>query len=197
MGLGGPNVPYSTWEPRGADGRYQAGIAKFLDYGEAPSEHGHITLKSVDFIQYQYMCPPLGNQSDLMLMPDMAVFTINELDAEEDSTYVLSVPQLNKLFQDQQDDFELAHQVGIGGTKESPTNPHFDTDTHDFWTFLQKYGERGLEDYAYAVSHKQDDRVRKMDAAEPDLKRFWQLSTSSEFCWLTKYGIIQRISFSG
>jgi len=197
MGLSGPNVPMSNWEPRGANGRFQQDIAKFLDYGEAPDEHGHISLKSVDFIQYQYMCPPINDQSDLLLMPEMAVFTVNELDAEEDSTLVLSVPKLNKLMQDQYDDFQLAHQVGINGTVKDPTNPHFDNDCNDFQRFLEEFGERGLEDYAYAVSHKQDERIRQMDSLKPDLKRFWHLSTSSEFCWLTRYGIMQRISFSG
>lgn len=197
MGLGGPNVPSVTWEPRTANGRYQSGPAKFLDYGVPPSKHGHITLKSVEFIQCQYMSPPLNDQADLLLMPDMPVFTVNELDPTEDTTLVLSHAKCNKLFQDQFDDFELAREPGAQGTRDAPTNPHFNTDSHSFHEYLTMFGEAGLEDYAYAESHGQKERIAAMDAKMPYLKRFWQLSTSSEFCWLTRYGILKRISFSG
>ncbi len=198
MGIGGARGAGVGWDPRDAAGRFQAGPAKFLDYGIAPTEHGHITLKSVEFIQYQYMCPPLNDQADILLMPDMPVFTVNELDPTEDSTIVLSLAKLNKLFQDQFDDFELAREVGAAGTADAPTNPHFSSDAHSFHQWLQEFGERGLEDYAYAESHGQHARIAKMDAATGGtLKRFWQLSTGSEFCWLTRYGIQKRISFSG
>jgi hypothetical protein len=194
MGIGGPNVPRVTWEPRGASGK---GPASFLRYGVPPKSHGSISLKSVEFIPYQYMCPPLNDSADLLLMPEMPCFTVNELDPEEDSTVVLSLAKLNKLFQDQYNDFVNARDPGMNGTSAAPTNPLFSDDAFAFHQWLKEYGERGLDDYAYAESHNQQDRLRKMDAEAPDLKRFWQLATSSEFCWLTRYGILKRISFSG
>ncbi len=197
MGLGGPGVPMTVWEPRGADGRFQSQPAKFLDYGVAPKEHGHIDLSTAP-ITYQYLCPPLNDRADLLLMPDMPVFSVNQLDPEESSNILLSLSKVNCLMQNQHDDFELFSQPGVNGTEATPTNPQFDFEHWEFRQWLEKYGESGLEAYAYAISHGQAERVAKMDAGTGgDLKRFWQRSVLSEFCWLTSYGILKRISFLG
>ena len=197
MGLGGPQVAGINWEPRGADGRFQKGPANFLRYGQAPVEHGHIELSTAP-ITYQYLCPPLNDRADLLLMPDMLVFGVNQMDPEESSNILLSLSKVNCLMQMQKDDFDLQRNPGIDGTLERPTSPHFNSEAYEFYQWLTEYGERGLEDYAYAESHNQKARLEAFDrATNGQLKRFWQLSTSSEFCWLTTYGILKRISFLG
>ena len=70
FGISGPNVPMVEWAPRG-DNVNQTSPAGFLQNGQAPRSHGHITLKSWDFIQYQYTIAPWGDESHMELMDDV------------------------------------------------------------------------------------------------------------------------------
>lgn len=206
--IGGPNVPATSWEPRGTDGRFANSMEKWAKGGNAPKEHGHISLKSVEFLQFQYMCPPVNDGSDLLIMPEMLVFTVNEMPNEEDATIILSLAKLNRIAQEQWDDFVLM-------TSTTANNPHLDDEALTFYANLRYYGERGLEDYAYAVSHNRIDLLDKYDSAQPilskkandedtqlfpyvtSLRDFWQSSTKEGFCYLTRYGWLQRVNFSG
>lgn len=183
MGIGGPNVPMTTWEPRGADGRYQAGPANFLKNGVAPVSHGHIELSTAP-ITWQYLCPPLNDRSDLLLMPDMLVFGINQMDPEESSNMLLSLSKANCLMQNQHADHTLAIVPG---------SPQYDDEHFEFHRWLRDYGEAGLEHYAHVRESGNKEKI----AALGELQRFWERATGDDFCWLTTYGILKRISFLG
>jgi hypothetical protein len=207
MGIASAASAYagSSWDPRGAPrGRDVAGMARRLGFGEAPISTGSISLKSFDFISQQYICPPINDGADTLLMPEMLCFCSTEIDLEEGTTLVLSVAKLNKLMADQWSDFLLAT------TGDQQTNPHYDHDAVEFLQAMREYGERGLEDYAHSREHKQKSELilgklhKELGGGEAaggkdviSLRDFWVRSTQPGYCYLTRYGILQRINFAG
>lgn len=192
FGLSDPNVPMVSWAPQGNTGDMQ-GPASFLDYGKAPTSHGHISLKSFDFIQYTYLCPPFGDANETLIMPDMLVFTVNEMDSEEGSTNVFTLPKVNQLAHDAYKDF-------LDFTRENDSN--YFQEAADFKGYMTRYGEKGLETYHRAQFNKaQGDTVLMKDLEDAgvanDLKRYYELATNDVYCWLTRFGILSRISFAG
>lgn len=183
MGLGGPNVPMTVWEPRGADGRFQAQPANFLKHGVPPVSHGHIELSTMP-ITWQYLCPPLNDHADLLLMPDMPVFGVNQMDPEESSNLLLTLSKVNCLMQNQFADHELARK---------PDTQYYVEDHWQFHEWMQKYGEAGLEHYAHVRASGNTEKI----SALSELRSFWEMAQTSEFCWLTSYGILKRINFLG
>jgi len=58
---------------------------------------------------------------------------------------------------------------------------------------MQLYGEKGLN--AYARAHARGDK-QMMDKLS-EVKMFWERSTMPGYCYLTTYGILQRLNFLG
>lgn len=205
FGIGGPNVPMTTWAPTG-DTNSQTSPANFLGFGQAPTSHGHITLKSFDFIQYQYTIPPWDDESHLKLMPDMLAWTLNEIDTELDTYHVRSLPQMNQQCSEAFYFFESLVNEG-------------DEEALEFRRLMEMYGEKQLGQYINArnkdrltaksrttVDGPVEDKVlftgtmnyggQDYDVAS-DMKKFYNMHSKDLYCYLTKWGIIHKWSFSG
>ena len=194
MGISGPNVPYVSWAPRGAT-QGQTDPAAFLKYGEAPTVHGHVQIKGLDFIQHTYLMPPWGDgESEKYIGTNMLVFTLNALDGKDGSTIILTVPKLNQLMHDAYVDFESFSR---------PNDPDFYPEAAAFKRYLEHFGEGALEYYHYARkwSPEKLEQMRKdlekEDMGFSELQEFYAMAFKDVFCWLTKLGITQKVSFSG
>jgi hypothetical protein len=195
FGLSGPNVPSSTWDPSGAgSGRDQTGaMARFLNYGlPKGTKNGRISLGAFEFVSQQYCCPHMNDEADLLLMPEQPAFFVNEKITPEwdGSVLVLSVAKLNKLFNEQWQDF-------VRVTSDRGRNPYYDDDAAEFKDWMERYGEAGLDAYGYAYSHENTYLLKMYDAKAPDLRRFHERATQDGYCYLTRYGILRRISYAG
>jgi hypothetical protein len=183
IGNAGPNVPYMPW-----DAQSTRGVARFTNNGQPPKSVGSIGLKSVDFISHQYLSPPVNDEADQLLMPDMLAFLVREMDPDEGTNVVLSLAALNKIMQDQWDDFVLKSTQN--------NNPYETTDAVNFRSYLQTYGERGLNDYVAARKRGDEKMLEKMNS-EPGLREFWEMSTKEGYCYLTLHGILSKINYAG
>lgn len=184
IGNAGPNVPYTTW-----DAQSTRGVARFTNNGQPPKSVGSIGLKTVDFISQQYVSPPVNDESDMLLMPDMLGFLVKEMDPVEGTNVVLSLPALNKIMQDQWDDFVLKSTT-------TANNPYETQDAVNFRRWLTTYGERGLEDYV-AARKSGNEKLKRQLEEKTELRQFWEMSTKEGFCYLTKYGIMTKINYAG
>lgn len=194
----GVPTPGFAWDGSNAQGMADQMLAK----ANAKSI-GSISLKSWEQLTYVYVCPPLNDGSDLMLMPEQLCFTVNEMDLETSTTLVLSLPKLNKLMQEQWDDFVLTT------TGDASSNAHYDDENVAFYGALKVYGERMLDAYHNARIHNDLDngaaekklRDQALAVAEAtgvmSLSEFYQKATEPGLCYLTRYGILARISFAG
>lgn len=189
-GIDGPDVPYVSWAPRGAS-YDQTGPAAFLNNGVAPTSHGHISIKSLDFVQRQYLCPPWGDDSQQYIMPDMLVFSVNEMDPTEDSTTILTLSKANQLMREAYTDFVDA---------SDPAHPSFFAEAGAFKVALEEYGEAMLESYHVARQLNKETAFRKQFEAEAGFAKFrafYDACKTDMFCWLTRFGITQKMSFLG
>jgi hypothetical protein len=190
-GFGGnPNVPYVTWEPRGADVN-QTQPAGFLRNGLAPRSTAHIELKGVDFIQQQFNVPPWTDESDRYIMPEMLCFSVNEMDPDENATSILTLPKLNQLLHDAHREFRQAAAAG---------SPDYSPAAAAFLAQLETFGEGALELYAKARRYKHiDDQLRAdLPAGRyAQLQAFFLASTEDLLCWQTRYGILNKVSYLG
>lgn len=186
FGITGPGISsYNGENPQGA--------AAFLNYGLPPKNYGSIALKSVDFIQYQYLIPPIEyDDTDTLIAAGMPVFVTRTQDPNENTTILMTVSRINALAQQQWDEFVLRTATPAG----DPTrNPHFDADFFRFYTMLRDHGESALEAYEYALNKKMKHVT---DAMGPDIAKFHQMATTcDDFCYLTRLGFWKRINFSG
>jgi len=193
FGIGGPTVPYTEWMPRGSTVN-QTSPAAWANYGQPPVTQGSISLKSVDFLQHTYLCPPINDGVGQKLMPDMPVFALRAADQDEDTTIVMSIAKINKLMLEEWEEF-LRDAEPVAGQPPS--------DAQKFQRYLSTYGERGLEDFAYRRSHAStsvdpaNNKEHLKADAEADLEDFFTLATSNGFCYLTRYGILQKLNWLG
>lgn len=196
FGISGPNVPMVPWAPRGSDTN-QTGPAEFLGFGKPSKSIGRIT-GSFDFIQYQYTVPPWDDDSHMHLMPDMLVWTLNELEPNVDTHHVRSLPQLNQLCSEAYEYFRMMVREG-------------DEEAETFQRYLTTYGECMLEQYINARNKKTLKTLTRKKAGddpettmlfsgkgiESDLKHFSVMAEMDTYCYLTKWGICNKWSFSG
>jgi len=185
FGIGGPNVPAIGWEPRGTGGPLGA-AQQFVRNGIPPVSHGHVTLKSFDFISQQYLLPPTSDQANQMFKRGMLSFVVREFDKEENSTLTYPLFMINQIARDQWNDFVLA------------TSPNRnDPDAIEFLTFMQRYGDKGLIDFAAA---KRRGDTRKYDGT-PEVRRelnlFMQRAEEDGYCYLTLYGFLRKVNSHG
>lgn len=195
FGIG--QVPTSgfDWAPVGGNPDV-ASMAAAMNNGLAPLESTVVTLDSFEHISFQYMAPTsLGDGSDLLIMSRMLVFIVKEHNLEDESTITLPLQKLNKLSQQQWNDF-------VRDTSESvDTNRWWNQDKADFRLYLEELGERSLEAYAHARNRGDLDQCRKYEAAalnlKCDLKKFYNLSTQPGYCFLTRHGWLSKVSWGG
>ncbi len=193
FGIDGPNVPYVDWQPRG-DGEGQAPPSRFLRGGRAPKKIGSIALKSIDFIQVSFMCPPYGDESEKYVKPEMLAFIVKEFDSETGAHTALTLSKCNQIMFEAHKEFRAYRDAA---------NPAHDKDCADFWEYLREFGEKMLETYHQARKNmvlwnamtNPDTGVSADKLAK--LKRYYELSTQDLFCWLTAFGIKQKIEFLG
>jgi hypothetical protein len=150
MGMAGPGLPGIEWAPRGANSALGAAFAA-MGGGVPPTTHGHIQLKSHDFISQQYLTPPWGDESEKYIMPDMLCFTLGAnrsfgQDEAPNTTVVLTLAALNQLLHSQWDEFQASISNG-------------DQDSIQFATYLNTFGEDWLETY-----HKERQSPKRWEA---------------------------------
>lgn len=202
----GPNVPMRPWMPsRGGPTMDVDSMMRFLNNGQAPNRHGHVTLKTWDFIQYQYMVPPWGDESHLQIMPHMLVWTLNYLDTSTDSTHMATLPQLNALMDEAYNVFQ---------TMIDNQSDFFNEEAMRFQGYLEEFGEAGLELYAEAVrdgklkdwadgpmrwdgTRDPENRMEGFDENQSQLKDMYELAQKDIFRYVTKWGILRHWSFAG
>lgn len=189
FGVSGPNVPYIEWAPRGANTDLTSAAA-FVNYGKAPSGHGHIQLKAFDFIQYTYSVPPWLDESHDMFLPDLLVYTINRLDADFDGTHVISLPALQILLRANHKDFLDASTQG---------SPYFSEKALRFRQLMTEYGEKKLEEFHNVLQKRGETYVRKHWGEDEfgAMKEYYDLSVEDVFWSETQFGIRDRVSFAG
>jgi len=189
FGISGPNVPSVSWAPTGAPDESGLGaIARFLNSGKPPKSHGSISLKGFDFVQYVYLCPPWADNSQRYIMPEMLAWTVNTMDTGDSATTVLTLPKINQIAKDCYDEFKRI-------TDERPGNSDASPEAIEFKKFLVLYGEHSLETFAKL---RDLTTTTVMDAAErKDMIKFLGLAKQDFYCWLTRFGIMSRVTYVG
>jgi len=181
-GVRGPNVPSVTWEPSvGPMGQVTTdAMNAFTRGGQPPTSSMGVDIKSFDFIQKQFMCAPYHDESNRLIMPDMLCFTVNMQDPDTGSSQVMTLSKVNQTMHEEWNTFyEFASQPANRQTREGR-----------FLTALEAYGEVGLMNY-----HRAKLEGREKDYA--NLKEFYEMSLEDDFHWLTRFGILNHISFAG
>jgi len=168
-----PYQPFVEWDTR----RNETGPAEFMKYGKAPMNADVVEISGVDNIPQQYMCLPWEDESDRFVLPHMLAFALKEYDCIENTTVILTLPKLNQVLYESYHDFR----------KLVDDN---DSITVNFDVLLKKYGEAALE-----MAHDKQKNGEKVQ--NPELEKFFKMSTEDFYCWLTKYGIMSRISYLG
>lgn len=186
FGVDGPGIgSLSDLEARGSNGRFQRNAAAFFNYGNPPIESTTIELPTVPIIA-RYETSGLNDGADLRLMPEMPIFVVREMDPDTRSDIILSLADVNKLMRDQWNDFVLY-------TTADP-NPQRDPEAVEFLVWLREFGESALESYARA--HRRNDQ-HALAKWSDEMKQFFQRATMPGYCFLTRYGILQRLNFLG
>lgn len=182
--------------PPGSDGTLNA---RALMTKTQQQQIGSVSLKTWEQITRTFLCPPLNDGSDLQLQADQLAFVVKEMDVQANTTVVLSLCKVNKLMQDQWDDFVLATTAG---------SAHVDDESVQFLRAMEIYGEATLEAYHNARVHIDTEEGKaleaKMTSENPgtddglmSLSEFYQRSTEPGFCYLTRHGILSRLAFAG
>lgn len=190
-------APGFQWAPTGANTDV-AGAARALDNGEPPLESTVVTLDSFEHISYQYLAPSsLGDGSDLLIMSRMLVFIAKEHNLDDESTVCIPLHKLNKLSQQQWNDFVR------DTTGDATINPYYNPEKALFKRCLELLGEHTLEAYAHQ-RHKGDPynlcerfETNALRFKGCDLRQFFTLSTQPGYCYLTRYGWLSRVSWGG
>lgn len=169
---------------------YGYGLPSSMDPHANIELEGHVTLTG------SYVSPPMPDMGDLLLASGMPSFAVREkIDIEEDGitglTLIASLPQVNKLLADQWAD----HKRQSSGTEN--TNPYYDEDHAVFRRYQMQYGEAALEAYAVAFKDKNRHLLARYTSGNPDIADYFQKSTEDGFCYLTTYGILQKLNFLG
>lgn len=190
FGIDGPDVPFVDWQPRG-DGEGQPAPNRFLKGGRAPKKVGSISLKSIDFIQRAFQCPPFGDESERFVKPEMLAYIVKDFYSDDGAHTVLTISKVNQIMSEAGKDFR---------TFRDPNNPETFPECRDFNRYLTTYGEKILETHHQArkIPTLYDTMKKSMKPEKfADLERYYALSTQDMYCWLTAFGIRQKIEFIG
>jgi hypothetical protein len=191
FGLGVVPTSGIEWAPTGGDVNVGP-LAGAINNGIGPTAQTVTSLDSWEHISYPYLAPSdLGDGSDLQIMSRMPVFIVRQHNCEDESSIVLPIMKLNKMAQDQWNDF-VQKTSGVAAN-----NPNWDAEYVAFYNGMVTFGERGLEAYAWARAHNKTKWIQQMEAANPEIKTFYERSTQPGFCYLTRYGWLQTVNFAG
>lgn len=172
-------------------------MAAAMGNGIAPLESTVVTLDSWETVSYQYMAPSsLGDGSDMLIMSRMLCWIVKVHNTDDESTIVLTLAKLNKLAQDQWNSFVRDTSAN------ARLNPYFDDEKFEFLGWLQDYGERSLEAYAYARSHRllgKDGRplTEHYKETAPGIDLFYKRSLKAGYCYLTRFGWLSTVEYAG
>jgi len=190
--------PGVSWDPRGLGGNMSE-IMNYAQNGIAPRSHGHVTLKSFDFVSMQYMCAPTSDRASLMIKRGMPCFIIREFDKEDHSSLIYPLSMLNQISKEQWRDFVLA---------TDPNSPMQDTEKLRFLAWMRKYGDDELCEYAHAretgdmsryelPESASSERKLHMEQSLQELAEFLDRSEQDGYCYLTKHGWSCKVNFCG
>jgi hypothetical protein len=192
FGINEVPVPGFPWAPSGSNTEV-GDVARALNNGLPPLESTVVTLDSFEHISYQYLAPSsLGDGSDLRIMSRMLVFITKDHNADDESTVCIPLQRLNRLAQQQWNDF-VRDTTGDAGI-----NPYFNAESARFKVYLETLGEHSLEAYAHQ-RNKGDPNglcVAFEDKAK-GIRDFYTLATQPGYCFLTRFGWLSRVNWGG
>jgi hypothetical protein len=182
-------TPGFPWAPSGDDTDV-SGAARALNNGAPPLESTVVTLDSFEHISYQYLAPAsVGDGSDLLIMSRMLVFITQDHDPDDESTVCIPLHKLNKLSQQQWNDF-------VRDT--TPGSAWFNAEKAEFKEYLEQLGEHSLETYAHQRNNGDPNGLcAKFEAVDARIYKFYTLATQPGYCYLTRYGWLSRVNFGG
>jgi hypothetical protein len=178
MYAGTPNIPRGP--QRGPN------VSMFVD--PAPPQHSNVIFQGAfEFIQHAYKCPVWGDdEAYKQTAQGMLCFAVKEQDPIYDTTTILTLNKVNQIAYDAYQDYRLwlDEERASGGGEAT-----------EFQGWLAKYGEAGLEAYHRAV-RAGGARYEEMKKTK-ELGQFYEAAQKDMFCWLTRFGILSKITFLG
>jgi hypothetical protein len=138
------------------------------------------------YIEQSFSTPSIGYNHFAEMREGMLAFAVRANTGDPGSTFIITLHQLNGLMREQWDDFVIS-------TTPQP-NPRFDDEAKQFLDYLQEFGEQGLGRYEELYSN---GAAPKLQDLPPGLSKFWSLAKSDRYCYLTLFGIRQRVNYLG
>jgi hypothetical protein len=191
------NAPGVSWAPTGADNALAVNTAaQSMNFGVPPLSQT-VTELGIDFIQYTYLAPPWEDDTNKYIMPEMLAFSVNELDTEANSTTILTLPKINQIMYEAWSDVKA---VAVEG------DPNSVEDAIKFIKYLNKYGEEAIEMYHRARKNprlmkmlEKDSEGNPKNVPNPlqEIRELYHLSLQDVFCWCTRFGIMNKVTFLG
>jgi len=170
--------PFTEFEPAGAAN----GVGRLANFINSVPRDGDVTeIYGIDNIPQQFFCAPWDDESERYIMPGMMAFCVQEMDKIENTALILTLPKLNQVLREAYDDLEILLKDG-------------DAHAVRFNKYLTEFGERALEEYNQLKKRNQLDLILDRPGERKD---FFEMSTQDHFCWLTKYGILNKIQYLG
>ena len=191
----GPVDPGIRWAPpRGAGGavRTRPVAARFGDGAPGPVSDvsgGNSTMGYVDAV---FHTPSIGYDHVAEMQQGMLAFAVRRKQQEEGATLIMSLHQVNAAMREQWADFLLYTTPG-GGNQDS--------EALEFLRYMQLFGERGLELYAHMLN--ESTRYKSVSpfvtavVENVELQNYHRLAQQDDFCYLTRWGIRQRVRYVG
>lgn len=139
------------------------------------------------YVEQQYSTPSIGYNHFAEMREGMLAFCVRVDPGDKGATFIVVLHQLNRLFREQWDDFV------ISTTGDATNNPRFDGHARKFLTYMQNFGEHGLSRYETVHCSGNARELAKLE----DLREYWDMAKSDQFCYLTLFGILQRVSYLG
>jgi len=183
FGAGGAPTPGVEWGPTGQ----MAQLAGQLMNDATPLQQVRVENDAFDPIVAKFLCPTFSPEEDernLDIMPEMLVFAAKRMDNEFGTQSLMSLPQLNQIMAEAYTNFRNY------ATQGEPKAARF-------MQLLEKYGERGLEDYVNAKNNGKARLALIPEESRGELKEFESLATQDCFRYLTCYGIMSLWTFTG
>lgn len=187
-GIGGPGLPGMAWDPSGDDTPLGQ-VYRFVRGGIPESSHGHVTLKSFDFVSQQYMLPPLSDGTSERIKRGMPTFAVREFDKEDGSTIIAPHFVLNQWSRDQWQDFVRVTSIN---------SPYQDQEKLQFLNLMRKYGDNVLVSFAREKRNNGESGLYKSNSQSyQELSDFLRLSEQDGYCYLTKHGWTNHVNYHG
>lgn len=153
-------------------------VAKALGYGLPGVEMSQKSSNSQEPITYQYMASPWNDGSADRIQEQMLVFAVRDVDQQYGSTNIMSLAKVNQELYD-------AHQAYQQDLAEG------DPEAVKFEKLLVEYGEDAIGAYHWQIQRKGFNNL------DTNLKDLYDYCSKDGFCWLTAFGVQQKINFLG